>query len=145
LKVKKKYLLRYDFPYTPLTIVICSFSTLIGISTSQSSKALLDTNRWTPDSVVIDRDDDDNIEYDDDNYGYFFEDESEDVFDRPSVYENYSGIVQNRGVSFTDVEDNFERNFRESASYHYRLNEDNNGVSRCKKDCGGCVIERTNN
>jgi hypothetical protein len=126
----------------PVTIV--TYTDLLGISTSQSSKALLDANRWTPDSVVIDCDDDDNVEYDDDNYGYFFEDDSEDVFDRPSVYENYSGIVHNRGVSFTDVEDNFESNFRKNASYHYRLNEDNKGGSRCEGDFG-CVTGRKNN
>lgn len=117
------------------------FSDLIGISTSQSTKALIDTNRWTPDSVVIDCEDDDNIGYEDDNYGYFFEDDCEDVFDRSSVYENYSGIVNNRGVTFTDVEDNFESNFRENLSHHYRLNEYNNGGGRCEGDFG-CVIGR---
>ena len=81
---------------------------LTGIPSRISSKALLDVNRCTPDTVIIDVDQPENrYESHGSTYEYFIEDDDDDVFDREIENENYSGVHYHRTSSVTnDVEDN---------------------------------------
>ena len=88
-----------------------------------SSKTLLDVNRCTPDTVIIDVDQPEGpFESHGSTYDHFIEDDSEeDVFDREAETGNYSSVhVQyHRTNSVTnDVEDNLTRELREYAGYH---------------------------
>ena len=108
-----------------------------------SSKVLLDVNRFTPDSVVVDVEQSQYARaFDDDNYGYFVEDDhDDDVFDRQSVYENYPNIVYERaGSNSGEAEDNFESNFNVTSDYQYhlkqsfdRITDDSKGIMREKR------------
>jgi hypothetical protein len=84
---------------------------------------LLDVNRFTPDSVVVDVEQSEYVRaFDDDNYGYFVGGErDDDVFDRQSVYDNYPNVFERAGSNSGEAEDNFESNFHAHPDYQYHL------------------------
>lgn len=101
-----------------------------------------DVNRSTPDSVVADVEQSEYVRaFDDDNYGYFVEgDHDDDVFDRQSVYDNYSNIACVRAESNSgEAEDNFESNFHVIPDYQYHLRRSFDGHT---DDCGGNEREK---
>lgn len=88
-----------------------------------SSKTLLDVNRCTPDTVIIDVDQPEGqFEPHGSTYEYFIEDDSEeDVFDREAETGNYSSVHvhYHRTNSVTnDDKDNLNSELREYAGYH---------------------------
>lgn len=103
-------------PSINLTNLSSVFSSGDHVHGSSSSKAL-DINRWTPDSVIVDVDEHDreydsndcdyHNEYfidDDDHHGDYEYDPENDVFDRQSVCNNFSGMFRRTGSSRGDLE-----------------------------------------
>ena len=88
---------------------------------------MLDANRWTPDSVIIDLDgcfvQQHEQSYDFDTDGYFYgkdgtidedDDDNEDVFDRQSVFDYYSSVFhRNDSSRNNEDEDEMHHNFYE--------------------------------
>ena len=107
-----------------------------GLSSRFSSKVLLDVNRFTPDSVVVDVEQNEYVRaFDDDNYGYFVEgDHEDDVFDRQSVYDNYPNVFERAGSNSGEAEDNFESNFHVTSDYQYHLRPSFDGCSDDRVD-----------
>ena len=103
------------------------------MSGSLSSKALLDANRWTPDSVIVDLDGcfvhqhQQPYEFDTDRSFYSKngtidendedDDDNEDVFDRQSVFDYYSSVFHRNGSSRNNEDDDeMHHNFYEEDS-----------------------------
>lgn len=134
------------------------------MSGSLSSKALLDTSRWTPDSVIIDTDGcfvhQHQQQYNFDSDGYFDEknvareinefdnvyeynddgidndDDDDDVFDRQSVFDNYSSVFRRNDSNRTKEEEGDEdmrHNFYEE-DWPYESNYQNENFPTRQKD-----------